>query len=74
MILTKTKRAAIIEKLESWLESNQFGYYIYVEDFEDIITDIMKSLDLDSYSNTRYFCKSWLESHDHALDLSKSFA
>ena len=76
MKLTKTKKAQIIGKIKEWLNVNQSGkgFYIYVEEFEGMVSEIMKSLDLDSYSNTRYFCKEWLEAHNYGIDLSKDFS
>lgn len=65
MILTKKKQVEIIAKLTEWISRK--SYYIELDDFEDMISHLMKTLSLDSYSNTRQFCKEWIERRQHEI-------
>ncbi len=73
MKLTKNVKAQIIDKINNFIRVCTINSYIYVEDFEELVTNIQRDLELDSYSDTRYFCKEWLESKGYSIDLGKAF-
>jgi len=67
-ILTRAIKQEIKEFISNWLDNK--GYYISAVFFEVKVDEIMQNYNLDSYSNTRYFCKQILESLDHGIDLT----
>lgn len=66
-ILTTSIKQKIKEVIPCWVKGKK--YYIGVNEFEQMVKQIMKQHHLDSYSNTRFYCKQVLESMDHEIDL-----